>query len=165
MKRIVTFLLVLFIAQSVILRAQTQITTIVTPKVQLFPTTGLSYLEDPFKYFNVTMTNTSASSIQIYVDLSVSCDFSASGKIFRVNTPNTKAPVVPITIGANQTRTFNYYGNRLAELRLNFINANALLKIYIMQKSPDDRNIAQANFDDCNARHFNQMEDRCLTRQ
>ena len=38
--------------------AQAQVTTTITPKVQLFPSSGLSYVEDPTQYFNVIMTNT-----------------------------------------------------------------------------------------------------------
>lgn len=102
MKRLFTLTIVLLLAQLSLLHAQ--ITTVITPKVQLFPASGLSYLDDPCKYFNVIMTNTTAETQTIYIDVSVSCDFSATGGNFLLRTPNNIAPSMPLTLGANQTK-------------------------------------------------------------
>lgn len=106
MKRIATLLFVLFMVLTMGLRAQ--ITTIVTPKVQMFPSSGLSYMDDPMRYFNVIMTNTGAESQPIYVNITVSCNFSATGKTFRLETPNNMAPVTPLTLGANENKRLTY---------------------------------------------------------
>ncbi|MBR4218720.1 MAG: hypothetical protein IKR71_06710 [Bacteroidales bacterium] len=106
MKRTATLLLVLFMVLMTGLRAQ--ITTIVTPKVQMFPSSGLTYLDDPMRYFNVFMQNTGPETEHVYVTITVSCSFSATGKTFSLETPNNMAPVTPLTISAGENKRLTY---------------------------------------------------------
>ena len=80
MKKVVRFFVLL--TCMLVAVAQAQVTTTITPKVQLFPSSGMSYVEDPSQYFNVIMTNTGSESRQVYISFKVSCDFSAAGSNF-----------------------------------------------------------------------------------
>ena len=53
--------------------AQTDIVTTITPKVRMFPSTGFSYLDDPGRYFNIQLINTTAEEKQIYFTIILSC--------------------------------------------------------------------------------------------
>ena len=97
MKKLLSFLIVLLVSQ--LLWAQNQILTTITPKVSLFPSSGLSYLDDPERYFNIQMINTSGNEMQIYFTISLSCEFSATGESFFVYTKPEYQPNTPITIG------------------------------------------------------------------
>ena len=96
MKQIVRFFVILACMFATV--AQAQITTTITPKVQLFPSSGLSYLEDPTQYFSVIMTNTGPEAKQIYLSFRVSCDFSAAGSSFFLQSPSNVAPQQPLTL-------------------------------------------------------------------
>ena len=102
MKKVVRFFVLL--TCMLVAVAQAQVTTTITPKVQLFPSSGMSYVEDPSQYFNVIMTNTGSESRQVYISFKVSCDFSAAGSNFFLQSPNNMAPPQPLTLGANETR-------------------------------------------------------------
>ena len=99
--------------------AQAQVTTTITPKVQLFPSSGLSYVEDPTQYFNVIMTNTGPETRQIYVSFRVSCDFSATGGSFFLQSPGNMAPPQPLTLGANETRVITMQDFRMLMSHIN----------------------------------------------
>lgn len=79
--------------------AQTDIVTTVTPKVRMFPSSGFSYLDDPGRYFNIQMVNTTAQEKQIYFTISLSCDFSATNENFFVFTKKEYQPYTPLNIG------------------------------------------------------------------
>lgn len=98
---------------------QAQVTTTITPKVQLFPSSGLSYVEDPTQYFNVIMTNTGPETRQIYVSFRVSCDFSATGGSFFLQSPGNMAPPQPLTLGANETRVITMQDFRMLMSHIN----------------------------------------------
>lgn len=98
---------------------QAQVTTTITPKVQLFPSSGLSYVEDPTQYFNVIMTNTGPETRQIYVSFRVSCDFSATGGSFFLQSPGNMAPPQPLTLGANETRIITMQDFRMLMSHIN----------------------------------------------
>lgn len=102
MKKIAVFSLfiVTLLAQMANLSAQNNsIVTTITPKVRLFPSGGFSYLDDPGRYFNIQMVNTSASTKEVYFTISLSCDFTATGQSFFVNTKKEYQPATPISIG------------------------------------------------------------------
>ena len=98
---------------------QAQVTTTITPKVQLFPSSGMTYLEDPTQYFNVIMTNTGSESRQVYISFKVSCDFSAAGSNFFLQSPNNMAPPQPLTLGANETRVITMQDFRMLMSHIN----------------------------------------------
>ena len=102
MKRVFTLSL-FFIAtllQMSGLFAQTDIVTTITPKVRMFPASGFSYLDDPGRYFNIQMINTTPEEKQIYFTISLSCEFSATNESFFVYTNKEYQPQTPLTIGA-----------------------------------------------------------------
>ena len=117
MKQIVRFFVILACMLATV--AQAQITTTITPKVQLFPSSGLSYLEDPTQYFNVIMTNTGPETRQIYLSFRVSCDFSATGSNFFLQSPSNMAPPQPLTLGANETRVITMQDFRMVMSHIN----------------------------------------------
>ena len=98
---------------------QAQITTTITPKVQMFPSSGLSYLEDPTQYFNVIMTNTGPETRQIYVSFRVSCDYSATGGNFFLQSPSNMAPSMPLTLAANETKVVTMQDFRMLMSHIN----------------------------------------------
>ena len=117
MKQIVRFFVILACMFATV--AQAQITTTITPKVQLFPSSGLSYLEDPTQYFSVIMTNTGPEAKQIYLSFRVSCDFSAAGSSFFLQSPSNVAPPQPLTLGANETRVITMQDFRMVMSHIN----------------------------------------------
>ena len=102
MKRALTLSLVFLAAlfQLFNVSAQTDIVTTITPKVRMFPATGFSYLDDPGRYFNIQMINTTPEEKQIYFTISLSCEFSATNESFFVYTNKEYQPQTPLTIGA-----------------------------------------------------------------
>ena len=117
MKPIVRFFVIL--ACMLVATAQAQITTTITPKVQLFPSSGLNYLDDPTQYFNVIMTNTGPEAKQIYVSFRVSCDFSATGESFFLQSPANMAPPQPLTLASNETRVITMQNFRMLMSHIN----------------------------------------------
>lgn len=76
-----------------------QIVTTITPKVRMFPSSGFSYMDDPARYFNIQMVNTSPETKQIFFTIDFSCDFSASGESFYIRTRKDYQPQVPVSVG------------------------------------------------------------------
>lgn len=77
-----------------------QIITTISPKVRMFPSSGFSYLDDPGRYFNIQMINTSSETKEIFFVIELSCDFSATNENYYLRTRKEYQPVNPITIGA-----------------------------------------------------------------
>ena len=102
MKRALTLSLVFLatLLQLFSVSAQTDIVTTITPKVRMFPASGFSYLDDPGRYFNIQMVNTTQEEKQIYFTIALSCEFSATNESFFVYTKAQYQPNTPLTIGA-----------------------------------------------------------------
>ncbi len=96
-------LTLMLVSQLFLGSAQNSINTLVIPKTSVFPSTGLSYMDDPTKYFRVTMNNFSGSSQDIYIGITVSCEFSTSENNFSFSTKPTVVPPYPLTIGNGQS--------------------------------------------------------------
>lgn len=96
-KRILLVAFMLFFAIYALF-SQQEIRITITPKTSFFPNTALSYVENPWKYFNVTISNLSPSPQQIYLTMSLTCQTSANGQSFNFETPDNKQPYAPITI-------------------------------------------------------------------
>ena len=105
MKKIFTILslTVILLVQALLGNAQNSINTLVIPKTSVFPSTGLSYMDDPTKYFRVTLNNFSGSSQDIYIGITVSCEFSTASNNFSLSTKPTVVPPYPLTIGNGQS--------------------------------------------------------------
>lgn len=81
------------------LTAQNDITITVTPKVRLFPSSGFSYVDDPARYFDIQLMNTSGSPKQIYLKLEIETNFTATGEQYYLRTRETAQPLTPLTVG------------------------------------------------------------------
>ncbi len=81
--------------------AQDIIVTLV-PVQEVLPPQALLYVSDPGKYFNVTITNTSQQSQDVYLALQLRQTMPASG--LSITTPPGRQPQRPFTIPANGTR-------------------------------------------------------------
>ena len=88
-----------FLLASQLLWAQNQIVTTITPKVSVFPSTGLSYLDDPAKYFTIQMMNTSGTSMDIFFTVELTADFTASNENYYVRTKKDIQPQEPLSVG------------------------------------------------------------------
>ena len=93
------FLFALLLMPVAHLTAQNDITITVTPKVRLFPSSGLSYVDDPARYFDIQLMNTSGSPKQIYLKLEIETNFSATGEQYYLRTRETAQPLMPLTVG------------------------------------------------------------------
>lgn len=101
MKRIALLTVLLFsvLAQVFTVSAQNEITTTISPKVRLFPSSGFSYMDDPGRFFNIQMINTSGVEKQIFFTIDLTCDFSATGESFYLHTRKEYQPQSGIPIG------------------------------------------------------------------
>ena len=82
---------------------QAQVQVVVNPKVRNFPSSGFAYTDDPLKYFNILVINQSAEKQELYFGFTIQCDFSNSGKNFRLETPTNRPPAQPFTLQAGQS--------------------------------------------------------------
>ena len=123
MKRahILSVLLWAMLIQMFSVSAQTDIVTTITPKVRMFPATGFSYLDDPGRYFNIQLINTTAEEKQIYFTISLSCEFSATNESFFVYTKPEYQPQTPITIGVTPVMLHRSHFDQI----IGNLNANA----------------------------------------
>ena len=127
MKRALTLSLVLLsvLFQLFSVSAQTDIVTTITPKVRMFPATGFSYLDDPGRYFNIQMVNTTMEEKQIYFTISLSCEFSATNESFFVYTKKEYQPNTPLTIGATPLLLHrNHFDQIIGNLNANAYETN-----------------------------------------
>lgn len=127
MKRALTLSLVLLsvLFQLFSVSAQTDIVTTITPKVRMFPATGFSYLDDPGRYFNIQMVNTTGQEKQIYFTISLSCEFSATNESFFVNTKKEYQPNTPLTIGTTPLLLHrNHFDQIIGNLNANAYETN-----------------------------------------
>ncbi len=93
------FLLAMLLLPAAHLAAQNDIQIMVTPKVRHFPSSGFSYIDDPARYFDIQLLNTSGSPKQIYLKLEISTDFTATGENYYLRTRETAQPLTPLTVG------------------------------------------------------------------
>ena len=84
--------------------AQALVNVTVTPKVRNFPSSGVAYTENPLKYFNITVTNTSGQKQEVYFGFTIHCDYSASGKQFNLATPTNRPPMQPLSLSPGETK-------------------------------------------------------------
>jgi len=94
------FLVLVAVLFSLFANAQSQIVTSIIPKTALFPYTGLSYVEDPAKYFTIQMVNTSGTEMDIYFTIELTCDFSSTNENYYFRTKKEIQPNLPLTIGS-----------------------------------------------------------------
>ena len=97
MKKLFSFFAVMLLCQ--MMWAQTEIVTSISPKTRYFPSSGLSYLDDPARYFNIQLVNTTGTSMDIFFTIDLSCDFSASGENYYVRTKKDVQPASPLSVG------------------------------------------------------------------
>lgn len=88
-------LLITTLMSSLMAVAQDVIVT-VSPAQDVLPPQVLLYLNDPGKYFNITLTNTSASVQQVYLGLQLEQTSPASG--LAISTPPKRQPQKPFVI-------------------------------------------------------------------
>ncbi len=93
------FLLALLLMPVAHLTAQNDITISITPKVRLFPSSGFSYIDDPARYFDIQLMNTSGSPKQIYLKLEIEANFTASSQQYYLRTRENAQPLTPLTVG------------------------------------------------------------------
>lgn len=93
------FVLIMLIAGHTVW-SQNQILTSISPKVSLFPSTGLSYMDDPARFFNIQMINTTGVSMDIFFTIELTADFTATNQNYYVRTKKEIQPVAPLTVGA-----------------------------------------------------------------
>lgn len=84
MKKLISFFAVMLFCQMI--WAQNEIITTIAPKTRLFPSSGLSYVDDPAKYFSIQMINTTGTSMDVFFTIDLSCDFSASNENYYLRT-------------------------------------------------------------------------------
>ncbi|MBR1547467.1 MAG: hypothetical protein IJ637_01920 [Prevotella sp.] len=77
----------------------------VTPAQNVLPPQVLLYISDPGKYFNITLTNTSAVEQNVYLAMQLEQTLPASG--LSIVTPAKRQPPRPFTIPAGGTRTLS----------------------------------------------------------
>jgi len=73
----------------------------VTPVQQVLPPQLLLYISDPGKYFNVSITNTSAQQQDVYLALQLQQVLPSSG--LSISTPARRQPSRPFSVAANST--------------------------------------------------------------
>lgn len=81
-------------------RAQDIVVT-VNPVQEVLPPQVLLYLTDPGKYFNITLTNTTASQQQVYLGLQLEQTNPSSG--LAISTPPNRQPQRPFVVPANSS--------------------------------------------------------------
>ena len=78
---------------------QNQIITTISPKVKLFPSSGMTYVDDPARYFNIQLINTTGANMDIFFTIELTCDFSVNNTNFFFRTKKEYQPQSPLTIG------------------------------------------------------------------
>ena len=97
MKKLLSFLTLLLVSQLV--WSQNQIVTTITPKVSFFPSTGLSYMDDPAKYFTIQMFNTSGTPMEVFFTIELTADFTATNQNYYVRTKKEIQPSQGLMVG------------------------------------------------------------------
>ena len=92
-----TFIFVLGICRTL---AQEVMVTVV-PVQQVLPPQALMYIDNPGKYFNITLTNTTSEIQNVYLTMNIDGIFPE--KMSVISTPSTIQPQRPITIAPNRT--------------------------------------------------------------
>lgn len=90
----------MFILSFAKIKAQDVMVTVV-PVQRVLPPQALLYLDNPAKYFNISITNTSSEIQNVYLSLTIDCFFPERMNI--LSTPSSIQPQYPITISPNRT--------------------------------------------------------------
>lgn len=77
----------------------------VVPVQQVLPPQALTYIDNPGKFFNITLTNVSSETQNVYLSINVDCAYPVTQSMF--STPNNIQPSQPISIGPNRTIQLN----------------------------------------------------------
>ena len=99
MKKLISFFAAVLLCQA--LWAQNEIVTTIAPKGRFFPSSGLSYLDDPARYFSIQMINTTGTSMDIFFTIDLSCDFSINNENYYLRTKKEIQPASPLAVGAS----------------------------------------------------------------
>jgi len=75
----------------------------VSPVQQVLPPQAMLYVENPGKYFTITLLNNTSMTQQLYLGISVEQVMPATG--LSLSTPRQRQPQTPITLSAGQSRT------------------------------------------------------------
>ena len=97
-KFIATLLIALLCSISIVAQ---EIVVNVTPVQQVLPPQVLLYINDPGKYFNISLTNTGAEAQQVYLALHM--EQTAPASDLSITTPPKRQPKTPFTIQPNST--------------------------------------------------------------
>lgn len=73
----------------------------VVPVQQVLPPQALMYIDNPGRYFNVSLTNTSSETQNVYITMNIDCVFPET--MSALSTPSNIQPQTPITISPNRT--------------------------------------------------------------
>ena len=73
----------------------------VVPVQQVLPPQALMYIDNPGKYFNITLTNTTSEIQNVYLTMNIDGVFPERMSV--ISTPSTIQPQRPITIAPNRT--------------------------------------------------------------
>lgn len=87
-----------------------EIVVTVAPTQQVLPPQVLLYLTDPGKYFNITLTNTTADVQRVYISFQIE-QIEPSGSL-SLSTPPHRQPATPFTIQPN-----SYYQLSMADMK------------------------------------------------
>jgi len=105
MKKFLSLLIALFVWQAA--WTQNQIVTTISPKTSYFPSTGMSYVDDFSRYFNIQLINMSGMSMDIFFTVELSCDFSVNNTQYFIRTKKEVQPSMPLTISPTTPVTVN----------------------------------------------------------
>lgn len=97
MKKYIYLLAVLMMSLSA--WAQNQILTTISPKVSVFPNTGLSYVDDPARYFTIQMVNTTGTPLDVFFTIELTADFTSAGQNYYIRTKKEIQPLTPLSVG------------------------------------------------------------------
>jgi hypothetical protein len=79
-----------------------EVTVTVTPVQQVLPPQAMLYMNDPGKYFTITLINNTSMQQQVYLGIDIEQVMPASG--LNLSTPPRRQPQTPITLSAGQVR-------------------------------------------------------------
>lgn len=91
----ILILAVILVTELTTVSAQT-VTVNVRQKVRVLPTTATNYLDDPFRYFDITCNLVGADNLEVFFDI----DYSLNDESFYIRTDPTKAPKEKLTLSA-----------------------------------------------------------------
>lgn len=96
------YLLLIILSLTVLLGKAQDVVVTISPVQQVLPPQLMLYFDNPGRFFNVTLTNTSVQPQEVYLALHIEQQMPASGLF--VTTPVKRQPTKPITVPANGTK-------------------------------------------------------------